>query len=153
MKNIILILFLSLSTFAFSQDVTVVHFNYEWNSRNGFKKLDNLKSAKSYFDKVFVRGFKILTDPKVDMRSKKFALHVVKSLVLTIPYSLLFVLGKVQYAYVESQSKSLRESIKSVPTIIIYKGDKPVARFEAGLSMKIEIPLDKLQEIVNRHKD
>ncbi len=105
MKNIILILFLSLSTFAFSQDVTVVHFNYEWNSRNGFKKLDNLKSAK------------------------------------------------VQYAYVESQSKSLRESIKSVPTIIIYKGDKPVARFEAGLSMKIEIPLDKLQEIVNRHKD
>ena len=105
MKNIILILFLSLSTFAFSQDVTVVHFNYEWNSRNGFKKLDNLKSAK------------------------------------------------VQYAYVESQSKSLRESIKSVPTIIIYKGDKPVARFEAGLSMKIEIELDKLQEIVNRHKD
>ena len=105
MKNIILILFLSLSTFAFSQDVTVVHFNYEWNSRNGFKKLDNLKSAK------------------------------------------------VQYAYVESQSKSLRESIKSVPTIIIYKGDKPVARFEAGLSMKIEIELDKLQEIVNRHKN
>ena len=105
MKNIILILFLSLSTFAFSQDVTVVHFNYEWNSRNGFKKLDNLKSAK------------------------------------------------VQYAYVESQSKSLRESIKSVPTIIIYKGDKPVARFEAGLSMKIEIPLDKLQEIVNRYKN
>jgi len=105
MKNIILILFLSLSTFAFSQDVTVVHFNYEWNSRNGFKKLDNLKSAK------------------------------------------------VQYAYVENQSKSLRESIKSVPTIIIYKGDKPVARFEAGLSMKIEIPLDKLQEIVNRYKN
>ena len=105
MKNIILILFLSLSTFAFSQDVTVVHFNYEWNSRNGFKKLDNLKSAK------------------------------------------------VQYAYVESQSKSLRESIKSVPTIMIYKGDKPVARFEAGLSMKIEIELDKLQEIVNRHID
>ena len=105
MKNIILILFLSLSTFAFSQDVTVVHFNYEWNSRNGFKKLDNLKSAK------------------------------------------------VQYAYVENQSKSLQESIKSVPTIIIYKGDKPVARFEAGLSMKIEIPLDKLQEIVNRYNN
>lgn len=105
MKNFILILILFISPFAFSQDITVVHFNYEWNSRNGFKKLDNLKSAK------------------------------------------------VQYAYVESQSKSLRESIKSVPTIIIYKGDKPVARFEAGLSMKIEIELDKLQEIVNRHID
>lgn len=105
MKNIILILSLFISSFAFSQDVTVVHFNYEWNSRNGFKKLDNLKSAK------------------------------------------------VQYAYIENQSKNLQESIKSVPTIIIYKGDKPVARFEAGLSMKIEIPLDKLQEIVDRHKN
>ncbi len=105
MKNIILILSLLISSFAFSQDVTVVHFNYQWNSHNGFKKLDNLKSAK------------------------------------------------VQYAYVENQSKNLQQSIKSVPTIIIYKGDKPVARFEAGLSMKIEIEFDKLQEIVNRYKN
>ena len=105
MKKIILILSLFISSFAFSQDVTVVHFNYEWNSHNGFKKLDNLKSAK------------------------------------------------VQYAYVENQSTKLQQSIKSVPTIIIYKGDKPVARFEAGLSMKIEIEFDKLQEIVNRYKN
>ena len=105
MKNIILILSLFISSFAFSQDITVVHFNYEWNSRNGFKKLDNLKSAK------------------------------------------------VQYAFVEKQGKKLQETIKSVPTIIIYKGDQPVARFEAGLSMKIEIPLEKLQEIVNRYKN
>jgi hypothetical protein len=105
MKNIILILSLFISSFAFSQDITVVHFNYEWNSRNGYKKLDNLKSAK------------------------------------------------VQYAFVEEQGKKLQETIKSVPTIIIYKGDQPVARFEAGLSMKIEIPLEKLQEIVNRYKN
>ena len=105
MKNIILILSLFISSFAFSQDVTVVHFNYQWNSHNGFKKLDNLKSAK------------------------------------------------VQYTYVENQGKKLRESIKSVPTIIIYKGDRPVARFEAGLSMKIEIEFDKLQEIVNKYKN
>lgn len=105
MKNIILILSLFISSFAFSQEITVVHFNYEWNSRNGFKKLDNLKSAK------------------------------------------------VQYAFVEEQGKKLQETIKSVPTIIIYKGDQPVARFEAGLSMKIEIPLEKLQEIVNRYKN
>jgi len=105
MRNIILILSLLLSFTAFSQDVTVVHFNYEWNSRNKYKSLDNLKNAK------------------------------------------------VQYAYVENQSKKLQTSIKSVPTIIVYKGEKPVARFEAGLSMKIEIELDKLQEIVNRHKN
>jgi hypothetical protein len=105
MKNFILILILFISSFAFSQDITVVHFNYKWNSSNGYEKLNNLTSAK------------------------------------------------VQYAYVEEQSKNLRATIKSVPTIIIYKGDKPVARFEAGLSMRIEVPLKKLQEIVNRHKN
>lgn len=105
MKNFILILILFISSFAFSQDITVVHFNYEWNLSNGYKKLNNLTSAK------------------------------------------------VQYAYVEEQSKKLQATIKSVPTIIIYKGDKAVARFEAGLSMKIEVPLKKLQEIVNSHKD
>ena len=84
MKKLITILFLFLSSFAYSQDVTVVHFNYKWTQKNDYSKL---------------------------------------------------------------------KSIKSVPTIIIYKGDKPVARFEAGLSMKIEIPLDKLQEIVNRYKN
>jgi hypothetical protein len=105
MKNIILILSLFISSFAFSQEITVVHFNYQWNSHNSFKKLDNLKSAK------------------------------------------------VQYAYIEDQGKKLKESIKSVPTIIIYKGDRPVARFEAGLSMKIEIEFDKLQGIVYKYKN
>ena len=105
MKKFILIISLFVSSFAFSQDITVVHFNYQWNSHNGYKKLDNLKSAK------------------------------------------------VQYAYIENQSKNLQESIKSVPTIIVYKGQRPVAKFEAGLSMKIEIKLDELQEIINKHKD
>ena len=105
MKKFILIISLFVSSFAFSQDITVVHFNYEWNTRNAFKPLDDLRSAK------------------------------------------------VQYAYIENQSKELRESIKSVPTIIVYKGQRPVAKFEAGLSMKIEIKLEELQEIVNKYKN
>tara|TARA_R100001440_G_scaffold24749_1_gene40189 strand:- start:671 stop:988 length:318 start_codon:yes stop_codon:yes gene_type:complete len=105
MKKFILIISLFISSFAFSQDITVVHFNYEWNTRNAFKPLDDLKSAQ------------------------------------------------VKYAYIENQSKTLQESIKSVPTIIVYKGQRPIAKFEAGLSMKIEIELEELQEIINKHKD
>ena len=105
MKNIILILSLLLSFTAFSQEVTVVHFNYEWNSGNKYKGLDDLKNAK------------------------------------------------VQYAYIENQSKNLQGSIKSVPTIIIYKGQKAVARFEAGLSMNIAVSLENIQKIVDRYKD
>jgi len=60
---------------------------------------------------------------------------------------------KVQYAFVEDQSDNLKRSIKSVPTIVIYKGQTPVAKFEAGLSMEILVRLDSIQKIINKHKD
>ena len=60
---------------------------------------------------------------------------------------------KVQYAYVEDQSDIIKKSIKSVPTIVIYKNSKPVAKFEAGLTMEISVRLDSIQAIINRHKD
>jgi len=59
---------------------------------------------------------------------------------------------KVQYAFVEDQSDILKKSIKSVPTIVIYKEGRPVAKFEAGLTMKIAVTLDSIQAIINRHK-
>jgi len=60
---------------------------------------------------------------------------------------------KVQYAFVEDQSDNLKRSIKSVPTIVIYKGQTPVAKFEAGLSMEILVRLDSIQKIINKHKE
>ena len=94
-----------LSFSAFSQDLTVVHFNYKWNSTNAYKGLDRLRNVK------------------------------------------------VQYAYVEDQSKTIQNSIKSVPTIVIYMDGRPKARFEAGLQMKITTELKDLQELVNRLKN
>ena len=60
---------------------------------------------------------------------------------------------KVQYAFVEDQSDIIKKSIKSVPTIVIYKNSKPVAKFEAGLTMRITVTLDSIQAIINRHKE
>ncbi len=59
---------------------------------------------------------------------------------------------KVQYAYVEEQSENLKRSIKSVPTIVVYLENKPIARFEAGLTMKINVSLDSIQAIIDKHK-
>ena len=59
---------------------------------------------------------------------------------------------KVQYAYVEDQSDIIKKSVKSVPTIVIYKNGKPVAKFEAGLTMKIAVRLDSIQSIVDKYK-
>ena len=104
MKNIILILFLCLSTLAFSQDVTVVHFNYKWNQKNDYSKLKSIKRAS------------------------------------------------VSKAFVEEQGEDLKNSIKSVPVIIIFRNGKPIARLEAGLSMKIETRLEEIQELVDRYQ-
>ena len=87
------------------QEITIVHFNYKWNTSNKFKGLERLRSAK------------------------------------------------VQYAYVEDQSPALKSSIKSVPTIVIYKDGKPVKKYEGGLTMKIMVRLEEIQEEINKHKN
>lgn len=46
MKNLITILFLFLTLFTYSQDITVIHFNYKWNSKNDYAKLQSIKRAK-----------------------------------------------------------------------------------------------------------
>jgi len=46
MRNLITTLFLFLTLFTYSQDITVVHFNYKWNSKNDYKKLQSIKRAK-----------------------------------------------------------------------------------------------------------
>lgn len=59
----------------------------------------------------------------------------------------------VSYANVEDQKESLQKSIKSVPTIVIYKGQTPVAKFEAGLSMRITVSLDSIQKVIDKYNE
>ena len=61
--------------------------------------------------------------------------------------------AKVQYAFVEDQSPAIKNSIKSVPTIVIYKDGKPVKKYEGGLTMKIMVRLEEIQEEINKHKN
>ena len=91
MRTLFLVLALLFSMVSYGQDITLVHFNYKWNTSNKYKGLDRLRNAK------------------------------------------------VQYAYVEDQSNALKSSIKSVPTIVIYKDGKPVKTYEGGLTMKIMV--------------
>jgi thiol-disulfide isomerase/thioredoxin len=105
MRTLFLILALLFSMVSYGQDITLVHFNYKWNTSNKYKGLDRLRNAK------------------------------------------------VQYAYVEDQSNALKSSIKSVPTIVIYKDGKPVKTYEGGLTMKIMVRLEEIQDEINKHKN
>ena len=99
-----LLLALLFTEFSYGQDLSIVHFNYEWNTQNQFRNLERLKGVK------------------------------------------------VQYAYVEQQSDALKASIKAAPTIILYKDGRPVAKFEANISMRIQETLKEIQEVIDRHK-
>jgi hypothetical protein len=103
MKKLIITLFLLFAFNAYSQDVSVIHFNYKWNQKNDYNKLQYIKRAN------------------------------------------------VSKALVEDQAADLQASIKSVPVIVIFRNGKPVARVEAGLSMKIEAKLEDIQELVDRN--
>ena len=45
MKNLILILTLLVSSYTFSQDVTILHINAKWNTSNDYN-LDRIRNAK-----------------------------------------------------------------------------------------------------------
>ena len=104
MKKFITTLLLLLTFSIYSQDVSVIHFNYKWNQKNDYSKLKSIKRAS------------------------------------------------VSKAFVEEQGEDLKNSIKSVPVIIIFRNGKPIARLEAGLSMKIETRLEEIQELVDRYQ-
>ena len=46
MKNFITTLFLFSILLTYSQDITVIHFNYKWNSQNDYVRLENIKRAR-----------------------------------------------------------------------------------------------------------
>ena len=99
-----LLLALLFTAFSYGQDLSIVHFNYKWNTHNQYDNLERLKGVK------------------------------------------------VQYAYVEEQSDALQTSIKAAPTIILYKDGRPVAKFEANISMRIQETLKEIQEVIDRHR-
>lgn len=56
---------------------------------------------------------------------------------------------KVSY---EDQPPSVRQAIRSVPAIIIFEEKKPVATFQADISMKLNVRYEDIQKIINDHK-
>ena len=103
MNKLIIILFLFFDFNEYSKFVSVINFNYKWNQKNDYNKLQSIKRAN------------------------------------------------VSKALVEDQAADLQASIKSVPVIVVFRNGKPVARVEAGLSMKIEAKLEDIQELVDRN--
>lgn len=60
--------------------------------------------------------------------------------------------AKVVKALLEDQAPSIRNQIKSVPVIFIYKDNSLIARYDGGISLKIIAPYTEIQDLINSSK-
>jgi thioredoxin-like negative regulator of GroEL len=58
-----------------------------------------------------------------------------------------------KFAYLENQSPALQQSIKAVPTVVVYKDGKPVGVFEGDLTMTLRVRLEDIQAVVDKYID
>ena len=60
--------------------------------------------------------------------------------------------AKVVKALLEDQKASIRNQIKSVPVIFIYKDNSLIGRYDGGISLKILTPYNEIQDLINDSK-
>jgi hypothetical protein len=60
--------------------------------------------------------------------------------------------AKIVRALLEDQKASIRQQIKAVPVIFIYKGNSLVGRWDADISLRIKAPVEELQEVIDNSK-
>ena len=104
MRKLIVLIALFVSANSFTQEYTVLHINSNWNYKNDYKQLNQIKGAK-----------------------------IVKALL-------------------EDQKPSIRQQIKAVPVIFIYKDNSLVGRWDADISLSIKAPVEELQEVIESSK-
>lgn len=57
-----------------------------------------------------------------------------------------------RFAYLEDQKEHIKGKINAVPVVILYKGNRPVHQWNAGLSFKLNLECEQVQRIINKHK-
>ena len=57
---------------------------------------------------------------------------------------------KVQFGWLENQNKSLKDKIKTVPVVLVFKGSKPVRQWTADLSFTLDIDLNEIQTYIDK---
>lgn len=51
---------------------------------------------------------------------------------------------KYKYAYLEEQKQSMREKVKAVPVIVLYKNEKPIKQWNADITFKLNIKEEEI---------
>ena len=57
--------------------------------------------------------------------------------------------AKIVTAFLEDQKASIKQQIKSVPVIFLYKDRSLIGRWDGGISLKIDVPVEEIQAVIN----
>lgn len=58
--------------------------------------------------------------------------------------------AKVVTALLEDQKSSIKQQIKSVPVIFLYKDRSLIGRWDGGISLEIDVPVEEIQAVINK---
>ena len=58
--------------------------------------------------------------------------------------------ANVIYGYLKDQPKSLQQSVRVVPVVVLYKDNKPVRQWVADISFKIKLTRSELIEQIKK---
>lgn len=56
----------------------------------------------------------------------------------------------IQYAFLEDQSENMKSTVKYVPTVVLYKGNRAVHQWSADLSFKLELTRQDIEDAINK---
>tara|TARA_R100000700_G_C3119493_1_gene109093 strand:+ start:216 stop:554 length:339 start_codon:yes stop_codon:yes gene_type:complete len=56
--------------------------------------------------------------------------------------------AKIVRALLEDQKPSIRQQIKSVPVIFIYKDRSLIGRYDGGITLSIDVPVEQIQSLI-----
>jgi len=58
-----------------------------------------------------------------------------------------------QFGWLKHQPPNIQNELSSVPVVLIFKGDKLVKKYEANISLKLNTPLDEIQQTIYAIKE
>ena len=57
---------------------------------------------------------------------------------------------KVKYGFLEDQSKELQTKIRTVPVIVVFKGNRAIKQWTADLTFRLEVNVNEIQQVIDK---
>ncbi len=57
---------------------------------------------------------------------------------------------KIKYGFLEDQSKELQTKIRTVPVIVVFKGNRAIKQWTADLTFRLNIDVNEIQQVIDR---